>query len=366
MHYNHFTINYIEAIKKHLKIELNEQGEAAFFPDAITNENINELKIELQNIWPEHQTAISIISEKKDSKLQSGLFGLVNDFANAIKIGFLISDRIVLVDYIFERILSVKEVNKIDKQHLGSIASGLVSCLPLAHQGRIVIIPSPLKWSASAKLTIKEVAEKGVIITPNLMTLLCMLSITRECQLQPYTVAESEKEYLSILNNDIKTIDVAGQDIAKYTYESVLGGLVSEKLLKEKEFKFIKNVPLAKYYEIISDNESFREKYLSQIISRSSLNAQNNIDELKKQLKVEIEKHNNALISKFSKQVTNVLTVGGGTLGLLGTAALVSATVATTGALLALSANLAGLINLNSTDSTSIISVFKKLHDETN
>lgn len=151
MHYNQFTIDYIDAVKRNLNIEVNETGESLYFPDSITDINILNLKDELQSIWGDSTSAIDVIRKKEDSTIQSGLFGLVNELDTALKIGFLISDRIVLIDYLFERLLTRKEPNKIDRIHLGVIASSLVNTLPLAKIGRIVIIPSPFNWYPDTK-----------------------------------------------------------------------------------------------------------------------------------------------------------------------------------------------------------------------
>ena len=182
MNYNHFTIDYIKSIKRNLKIEIDDSGNAIFFPDSITNNDLINLKDDLKSIWDSSASAINILKDKHESIIQSGLFGLVNDLDKAIKIGFLTGDRVVLIDCLFERILLRREPNKIDRTKLGVVTNVLVQALPLAESGRIVIIPSPFNWNHNSKKIIEEVSNITPM-TPDLMSLLNMLSITKLCKL---------------------------------------------------------------------------------------------------------------------------------------------------------------------------------------
>ncbi len=118
MHYNQFTIDYIEKIKSNLKININTDGEAAFFPDFITDHDVDSLRFDLTEIWNESHKAVDIIHRRHDAVIQSGLFGLVNGLEKAIKIGFLLGDRVVIVDYLFERILQRKATESIDRVYI--------------------------------------------------------------------------------------------------------------------------------------------------------------------------------------------------------------------------------------------------------
>ena len=361
MHYNHFTIDYIETIKRNLKIVVNEKGEALYFPDSITDEDIINLRNELQSIWGNSQSAISILQSKHDSTIQSGLFGLVNELETALKIGFLIGDRVVLLDYLFERILLRKEPNKIDRIQLGVIVSSLVAVLPLAQTGRIVIIPTPFNWNAEAKKIMEEVSTR-TRLTTELMSMLNMLSITKTCKLHPYTIAESDEYYTSIINNQIDNVDAIGKDGGQYAYEGILGALLSEKLLKETELSFALNVPMEKYYKIISSNKDFYLKYLSLITTGGSLNAQNNIGKLRNDFLKIIKERNKKIPNTVAKVMTVIGSFGSGSISLLGATSVISAPLAITGAALGLSATLTGLVNSKEEKEDIIISVFKKLH----
>ena len=362
MHYNQFTIDYINAVKSNLKIEFDTEGNALYLPDSIISNDIVNLKNDLQQIWNNSSSAITLLETKHDAKIQSGLFGLINELDTALKVGFLLGDRVVLTDYLFERLLLRKEPSKINLVHLGVIASSLVNTLPLAEAGRIVIIPNPFTWNPESKKIISEVASKTEI-SIDMMSLLNMLSITKKCQLHPYTIAESQTVYSSIINSQIDNIDAIGKDGGAYAYAGILGALLSEKLLNETELKVALDIPLSKYFEIVSANKDFYSKYLSQITSGGSLNAQNNIDNLRNSLLKEIEEKNKINFPSISKAATIVTGLSSGTIALVSVMTVVAAPLQIIGAALAISTTLTGLVNSKDKVEQPIISVFHKLYD---
>ncbi|MDP2235687.1 MAG: hypothetical protein Q8J88_04555 [Bacteroidales bacterium] len=361
MHYNQFTIDYIEAVKRNLYIEVNEAGESLYFPDSVNERDILNLKNELQSIWANSTSAIDIVRSKQNASIQSGLFGLVNELDTALKIGFLISDRVVLIDYLFERLLTRKEPNKIDLIHLGVLASSLVNALPLAKSGRVVIIPSPFNWFPRTKEIIKEVADKANL-TVDLMSLLNMLSITKHCQLHPYTIAESEENYSSIIDSQIDNVDAIGKDGGVYAYEGILAALLSEKLLNETELKIALDIPLSKYFEIIASNKDFYSKYLAQITSGGSMNARNNIEIIRTALVKEIEERNKIDFRDLAKKATIAGGIGGGVITIANSITVISAPLLIASAVLGLSATLTSIVNEKNKNEDIIISVFKKLY----
>lgn len=360
MNYNQFTIDYIEAIKRNLNIEVNNDGEAIYFPDSIENINITNLKNQLTEVWNNAYTAIKIVKNRHDSVVQSGLFGLVDDLNLALKVGFLISDRVVILDYLYERILLKKLPDEISREHLGVIANSLVEILPLAQKGRVVILPTPFNWNYKAKKIVKEISIKTVL-TPDLMSMLNMLSITKICHLHPYTIAESALNYSKIIDEQIDNVDVVGKDASEYAYEGILGALLSEKLLHETELKFALNVPIEKYIQVISDNKEFYTKYLSQITTGGSLNANSNVEKIKRGL---FEGNIEGKRQKYLKVVNGITVagnVGASAIAVFGVVSVISSPLAITGALLALSSTLTNLINIKTKEEDTIISVFKQL-----
>ena len=361
MNYNHFTINYIKAIKKNLKISLNSKNEPIFFPDKIKAKNIESLKNDLNNLWLSSESALSIVKAKHDSTIQSCLFGLVNNLDTALKIGFLISDRVVLIDYIFERLLK-RSPEQINLSHLGAVACSLASALPLAENGRIVMIPNPFSWNEESKIIIEEVSQK-TLLTVDLISLLNTLSITRICNVHPYTIADSDDTFNDIINNQIDHVDSIGRDGAEYAYKGILGGLLSEKLLKETELKGLLNIPLSKYSEVISSNSDFYNEYLTSITFGGSLNSQVNIDRIRREILSSIERRNQRMKKKSIKALTISGGVSGAAIGVIGAASVVAAPILIIGAALTLSSTLTSIINTKDKGETTVLSVFNRLNE---
>lgn len=360
--YNHFTINYIKAVQKHLNIELNEAGEAIFFPDKVSQYNILKLSVELTKIFESSESSIDVVRSRKDCTIQAGLFGSVNDFDKAIKVGFLIADRVVLLDYLYERILG-KRINKIDITHLGSIASSLVRLLPLAEKGRIVIIQNPFKWFAPSKEIIKEVSSQTLLDT-KLISMLNMISITKECKLHPYTIAESEEEYHLILDDHIDKVDVMGKSTGEYAYKGILASLLSERLLNNVEFKIAIDRPIEQYYDIISKNSEFYSKYIQQITSGGEIEGDNKIGEVRKSIIKNISERNNSLPTSIKNAIIIGTSIGGVTTGILGAISLISAPITITGILAGVSPSLVSLLKSKNKKEEPIINVFSNLIKE--
>ena len=90
-----------------------------------------------------------------------------------------------------------------------------------------------------------------------------MLSICKECKLNPYTIAESEDVFDKILNDQIDYTDMIGKAHGANAYESILCALLSERLLSNIEFQFLNNYPIEKgcntkkYKNYLFDNIGF-------------------------------------------------------------------------------------------------------------
>jgi hypothetical protein len=362
MNYNHFTINYIELLKKHLKIEIFE-NQVLFFPDYVIDEDIVNLKKDLSGIWKDSNSAIKILQESYESKIQTGIFGLIDDFEIVLKTGYLLGDRVVAIDYIFERIIKNKEPNQIDKILLGKAASNLVLALELAKKGRFVIIPSPFYWNPASKKLIKKVAKK-TIVSPQLMSLLNILSITKECKLQPYTLAESDDSFKRIIDNQIDKTMIIGKDAGTLAYEGILGGLLTEKLLNQDEFKVALNKPLSEYYATINEQNDFYTEYLKAITTGGSLKGGRNIDEIRIKLRQAIEKRNKKIVKSTVKTIGNIGGASGGAIALLSTFTAITTPIGILGGILGLVPALTTFMKDDNDNQSSVITVFKNLNCE--
>ncbi|GHV92713.1 hypothetical protein AGMMS50268_32160 [Spirochaetia bacterium] len=354
MHYNIFTISYLEIISNNLNITINENGRGVFFPNSITIEKLTKLQIELNELWKTSNTPIEVISGKQDSSMQSILFGIVNDLEYAVKIGLLISDRVVLIDYLFQRILSKKSLTSINLEYFGSIASSLVTLLPLAKIGRVVIIPNPFEWNAVSKKIICEASMKEDISMETIQ-LLNVLSISDRCKANPYTIAESPYQYDKIINNQ------KSQFFPPYSYEGILSALFSERLFSNTEFLCVTEIPLLQYYNTIKEYEDFNVKYYTLIAKIPHLAEDAALDSLLKEIQDEINKRNSCFSKESIKKITIPLGVAGGIVTFLSKVIALSNPVSAVGPILAISSTLSNLIKTKEKQENPVINVFCKL-----
>lgn len=360
-YYNEFTIAYIEALSVHLHIQADSQGKAAFVPERVELQDIEALKQALDALWFKSIQSVDLLKNRVDSEIQSCLFGLVDDLDLALRTGFLISDRVVLLDYLYERILSKKKPGQIDLQHLGVIASGLCNALVLAKKGRLVIMPHPFSWFPEVKELIAEVSEKA-LIDPTSMSLLSTLAISRTCSLLPYTIAESSQIYEQITGESLDVLSTTPSTTGNIAFRSILGALLAEKLITETTFHVLDRVPLPLFAEVIASNRTFYPRFIERITLGGLPYSDININTLSENLQKDIIDNDKRLIKELNTQF--------GAISGMVSAAITVASVANplTAAIKALSAALgfgAGLSNLSKFDLSEekvIVAVFRAIY----
>ncbi len=357
MNYNHFTIRYIECLEKHLKITTLD-GETNFFPDFVTANNIKDLKDALYLVWDDSHTAVELLVQKKEAKLQAALFGLVENFDLAIKAGYMIADRIVLIDFIYQRIL--QDLEKLDKNVLGEVARNLVKMKSLAQEGRFVIIPSPFYWNSDTKIFLAE-ASKKYSLTPDTVSLLNVLSICRICNLQPYTIAEDKIDFDRLLNNDIDLTGLASMTVSLSSYHSIIAGLMSQKILKISELEYIGDIPVDKYAAEIRDSENFYNEYLRLITHNDAMNFENNFEELHKEIVRALKEENVTKAKKILDSISKISSVGTAGVAMAGTVTVISAPILIGAAAVTLGSSIASMFAPSGNKENVVISVLKKL-----
>ena len=359
MHYNHFTISYIECLEKHLKITTLDNNDTLFFPDYITKQDIDNLKSDLDIIWYSSQTSIDIISEKKEAKLQAGLFGLVENFDLAIKTGYLLADRIVVLDFIYQRIL--KNTDQVNKINLGEVGRNLVKMKSLAQEGRFVIIPSPFDWNSDTKIFIQEAANK-YDLTIDVISLLNILSISKKCNLQPYTIAENDKDFDVLINENIDLTSLSTPSTSLSSYNSILAGLMTQKVLNIEELQYIKNLPIQKYVSQIIESNNFYNEYSRLITHNGAMNFENNFEELRTEIISSVKKENFSRTKKIVDKLNKASGVATAGISVMATVTVISAPILMGAAAITLGSAIAGLLISSDQNESIVISVLKKLN----
>lgn len=357
--YNHFTIDYITTIITALDIEMSNSGEALIFPERISTLKLATLKENLGSLWKDSQSAIDICKNKHDAKIQSGLFGLVNDFNKAMQIGFLISDRVVLIDYLFDRLLGSSNLTRVNIPHLCTVASELASLLPLAERGRVVIIPSPFSWNDESKQLIRACIENSnEIFTPYMMALVNLFSITRICNLHPYTITETDVNYSEITSVNIVAGKILSKQNLDYAQKGLLGALFTEKSLMREGFVTSSNIPLSKFQEIIHTNTEFNNEFLNKIVSGGEIELATISAKLENSILEEIENTDKNKIKKLIP--ASVALASGSSYGMAYFCA-TSPTLTAFAAILGFSSTAMSLLIGNNKNNDRVIQVFSEL-----
>lgn len=362
--YNQFTISYIEAICKHLKIETDSIGKTIFVPSRITFKDILELKGTLDELWSKADQSIQIIKQKQDSKLQSCLFGLVDDLDLALRTGYLISDRVVLVDYLYERILRKKKPEQINLQRLGVIASGLCGGLQLAKDGRLVIIPHPFGWHSKTKEFIAQVSSEA-LLDPASMSLLSTLSIANLCHLLPYTISESDEAYNQITNDHLNLLSSTRKTTTNTAYKSILGALLSEKLITQTNFNILTEVPIIQYSSIIRNNENFYLKFIERITTGGLPYSDINVNTLSKSLQNDIIDNDVKMLNKLNSLFGSVTGISSAAITIASISYPLAVSLKALAAILGFSSRLSSLKKFDESEDKVIIAVFKNLYQVT-
>ena len=327
MHYNQFTIGYLELLSKYLSENPNNSSSEKCIA------SVKRLKEKLEALWVTSHESIEIVQDKFDSTIQSGLFGHVYNLDYALKTGYILSDRIVLLDFLYERVLKKKSPEEVDIDVVNSLAISLEKLLPLAREGRLIIIPTPFSWHPDSKAVIEEVSKKTTL-THELMSMLNMLSVAKLCNINPFTISESEEKFNTIIKSHLDHVDELGRVTGDIAYKSILGALVTEQLIRDTELKFVENIPIERYAEVINANDNFYQDYQTMIHPVDVLNTDSKLESVQEQIVAGIKLHNPKTLKKAIKIITSGSVAGAATIAVVGAVGVISAPLTIAGVLL--------------------------------
>lgn len=353
-----FTVNYITAVKNRLQIEINEIGVPVFIPDRIGKAEIRKLKEDLTDIWSKEEDARISVKNLEGAFLQSAAYGLFEDFELCLKVGYLISDRIILWDYIFGRLLREKNIENIDYVKLGVIANNLVKVSSLSQKGNLVILPHPFDWHRESKLAFKEIAEK-IPISTAIMGLVCSLAVAIELNVQPYTIISNEEEYNKIISESRNYFDTSENKNSKYYFKGLITALLSARLLSNIKFKEALRKPIQEFQEIVAERKDFYTQFRNQLSSGDIYESEQQLKILTNGLEKDILSWNSRII-KVADSYGSFGAVISGTLGLIASIeGNVSIGILSTVA--GLSATLSSYLSKKRPDNNIITAVFSKI-----
>jgi hypothetical protein len=241
------SIDYINSIENRLKIEV-ENNEPIFVHDRVSKKNISKLNDEIYDIFTNDLNGMLHQTHKDGKEIIQGIgFGLVNNFEKFIKVGMLYSNRVILWDYLWGRILCDIENYQKNLDDIGFVANNLVRIKESVEKGGIVILPHPTFWKKNTITIINELREKKEHYNTTNFGLACTLSVALDLNIQPYTLY------------DENTPSIEGSKVFNFLMNSEKNEYLFNitKLLDEKPFELIDEISVNKFYNFLNENPKF-------------------------------------------------------------------------------------------------------------
>lgn len=245
------SIDYINSIENRLKIAL-ENDEPIFVHDRVSKTNISKLNDEIYDIFTNDLDGMLHQTYNDGEKIIQGIgFGLVNDFEKFIKVGMLYSNRVILWDYLWGRILRDVENYKKNLDDIGLVANNLVRIKRSVEKGGIVILPHPTSWNKNTHTILNELREKRDLYNTTNFGLASTLSVALDLNIQPYTLYDENtpsiggsEEFYLLMNSEKN----------EYLYNIT-------KLLNEKPFELINDISANEFYSFLNENPKFFDEF---------------------------------------------------------------------------------------------------------
>ncbi len=305
-----FTVDYIDAVQRRLKIEIDDHGVPIFVPERIDKSNIHKLRDDLTNIWHYEEDSRTSVKNREGAHIQSVAYGLSDDFDTLLKSGYLIGDRVVLLDLLYGRLLRKKNIEEIDFEQLGVVANNLVSTKSLALDGHLVIIRHPFEWHNESRQAFAEIAS-SVGPNPTLLGLASALAMAVELNLHPYSIIEHKSEYDRLLASQGKYIKSVEEMDAQYQYETLLTATLSARLLNDIRFDEALRKPLHVFHQIVADRKEFYKAFRDQLSSGGRLQSEQNLELLANILEKTILSRNETVAASLKSFETFGASIGG-------------------------------------------------------
>ena len=241
------SLQYVDIIQDRLQIELDDSGCPVFVPDRVDPAHIISLKDDISDTFQNSITDMLHEASAQGKDIIQGIgFGLIEDFEKFIKVGLLYSNKVVLWDYLWGRIL--RDVTTYEQviDHLGEVANNLVGIRQIIENDGIIIMPHPTDWHKGTNTCLSELAEKPNLYTSENFGLVSALSVCQELQLHPYTLYENGVS----LGGKPEFDKLYNADKINYAYNLT-------KLLDEEPFTLINNLSASAFHQFLKDNPDF-------------------------------------------------------------------------------------------------------------
>jgi hypothetical protein len=277
------TREYAELVRHHLYIDTPSGFGPVFVPERVDVSNIQALAGDLDRLLADAQNAVQAVRSSEGAQLQSVLYGAIEDFDLAVRVGYLLGDRVVLWDLLSSQLLRKPEITP---AHLDTI--GMISAHELIERGHFVILPHPLTWHKGAIDARKELAKQG-LLSPRLQGLAASLAVAQDFPVQPYTI-EGADDYQAIAIDKEQT---SGGTTEEVEYSSALSGILAGRLITDGRFERALRIPLREFQHVISERTNFYARF-RQRLEESARMPSPDMDGLASELRQNIDEDNRA------------------------------------------------------------------------
>jgi hypothetical protein len=285
------TLNYLSAVESRLCITWAAPNQPICLPDQFDDGALKSLKTDLDDMLKGNLADRARNATQKYGKdhIQTVGFGLAPDFDQFIKLGFLYGDRVVLWDFLSNRLLL--ENSGISNLDLANTACKLLMLKPAVERGAVVILPHPMEWSNLAEMVAEDLQEQRVRSGAVFGISMALSAVEEGLPLHPFTLLGNEAQPKA-------SPAVSGNVAELYSKENYIFQRSLSDLLKNQQFTYLQSVSAAEFQKVVSQHEGLHQKLrklfnLSAGLSTQQISAE--LRTLQKELPNLIKKQNDAV-----------------------------------------------------------------------
>jgi hypothetical protein len=345
------TLAYIDAIKHGLQVTVTD-GKATCLLSNVTPAALRQVKSDLDDILRSTEAARESVARSEGAILQTASFGYSADLDLTLRAGFLLGDRVVLWDYLWRTLGRGIDAFTDDKRsRIAAIATGIVEVEELARLGHVVLLPHPLDWSKDASAAVQQAANReGTSLSVAALT--ATISAAAVLGVHSFSTVD-ERLYGALVESGPVKSSQGDQD-------TLITGLLSQRLLTDKRFRYLKNVPLGRYRDEIASNADFYRQIRDRLAASSESDAAYRLRVLSDELDTLINSQN-ATFTEVAKSWALTGGILGAVVGVLNAPGSTHPLMSLTGAAISLTTALARTVGVKPQTGMVLASVFRAL-----
>jgi hypothetical protein len=247
------TVAYLQAIENRFSISWAAQNQPVCIPDRIDTNALRSLKEDLDALLLKDQgrKAIDATRAYGPNRIQTVGFGLTPDFDQFIKLGFLYGDRVVLWDFLSNRLLLEK--SGISNLTIAKTACELLLLRPAVERGAVVILPHPVEWSDLAEMVAEDLKAHGRRSAAEFGLSMALCAVEEGLPLHPFTLLRSGPQPKA-------SPAVCGQEGDLYSKENYVFQEALSAMLSNQRFAYLQNVSASEFQRIVAGHQKLRRR----------------------------------------------------------------------------------------------------------